>query len=326
MSSARALGLDVGSTTVKLVALGDGETLLYHRCERHHGRPAERARDLYSQAGAAFSGAPLGITGSVGVAMAAALCGRPMHEVHAVALAVEKRHPGTQSVVELGGQDAKVLLFDQRGQGHAEMNDRCAAGTGATIDRVAARIGLSERELGRLTLVGDLSVAAKCGVFAETDVVNLIKQGGSPAAAFSALARGIVVQNLAVLTRGRVPRPPVLLLGGPHAHLPILRQAWREALEELWASQGVATGPVSAPDHAALFAAIGAAEHAARGGRRLPAVGGALDDPRAEPPLMNGEQSGRAQLTPRATAPAGQTPSPPGYRRRLDDEQDRAAR
>ncbi len=309
-SEGRAIGLDIGSTTVKLVVLGAGRDLLFERCERHQGRPVELAERLYARARVEHPRAPLGITGSVGVAMAERLGARAVHEVHAVSLAVRARHPETRSVVELGGQDAKVLFFDGELRVETEMNDRCAAGTGATIDRVAGRIGLSEAELGQLTLVGDLCVAAKCGVFAETDVVNLIKRGASPAAAFSALARAIVVQNLAVLTRGRVLRPPVLLLGGPHAHLPALTEAWRDALAALWARREVPPGPVEAPDHAALFAAVGAAEHAARSGRRLPSIEGVLGTERRDGALLSptDDRAELARLTP------AETPSelPPG--------------
>ncbi len=289
-----AIGLDVGSTTVKRVVI-DGAEVVSSVCVRHAGRPREVVRDLLAEVRRAHPRLPTGVTGSIGVAMAAELDARPVHEVPAVALAVRTLHPATASAVELGGQDAKVLFLDRAGD--TEMNDRCAAGTGATIDRIAARLGLDEAELARARLEGDLRVAAKCGVFAETDCVNLVERGASPRAVLSALARAIVVQNLAVLGRGRVPPAPVLLLGGPHAHLPVLAEAWREALGRAWGERGVAPGPVEVPAHAELFAAIGAAAHAARGGRRLPIVTGVRAGSR-EGPALFGPGRDRAALGP----------------------------
>ncbi|MCA9605749.1 MAG: CoA activase, partial [Myxococcales bacterium] len=160
-----SIGLDVGSTTVKRVIV-EGADVVSEVCLRHLGRPEALARELCTEARRRFPGRPVGITGSIGVALAERLDARPVHEVPAVALAVRSQHPEVASVVELGGQDAKLLFLDRAGD--AEMNDRCAAGTGATIDRIAARLGLAEDELPRIRLRGDLRVAAKCGVFAET--------------------------------------------------------------------------------------------------------------------------------------------------------------
>ena len=268
------LGLDVGSTTAKLIALDREGGIAFARARRHRGRPVEVADGLLREAetelasgGFPFGRAPtttvepharIAVTGSIGSSLAPMAGGRSIHEVHALIAAVRLRDGACNTVIELGGQDAKLLLLDARPP-DAQMNDRCAAGTGATIDRVAHRLGLSEDELGRAHLVGDLLVAAKCGVFAETDIINLVKRGATPQAALGALARAIVVQNLAVLARGKQIRPPVLLLGGPHAHLPILAEAWVEAMADLGRRNGGAGGPVYVPSHAIFYAAIGAA-------------------------------------------------------------------
>lgn len=299
------IGVDVGSTTAKVVAVSATGDLLFHQCLRHRGRPKALASELLEAARLRFPGAPLGVTGSVGVALAGELSAVPVHEVHAVGLAVRQRHPEALSVVELGGQDAKILRLDGSAHVDAEMNDRCAAGTGATIDRIASRLGLDEGQLAGARLVGDLSVAAKCGVFAETDIVNLLKRGASWQEALSALARAIVVQNLAVLSRGRVLRPPIVLLGGPHAHLPILAEAWRQCLAELWSDRGLDSGPVLTPDHAELYAALGAAHHVRLGGRPLARVEGVLGSERAAPALWSTLDDGKAlaALTCAATPP-----------------------
>ncbi len=269
------LGIDVGSTTAKVVVVtGEGELLRYG-CRRHRGRPRRVVRELLDEVGPADAS---GITGSIGVALSDELAAVPSHEVHAVALAARAAAPDARTVIELGGQDSKIIALDPGGEHHAEMNDRCAAGTGATIDRVAHRLGLAADVLARLRLEGDLRVASRCGVFAETDVVNLVKRGASREQAMSALARGIVTQNLAVLTRGRSLRLPVLLLGGPNAHLPMLVEAWAERL-----------GDVHLPAHAELFAARGAALHVLRGGRPLPRVTGVVRGGRVDGPLVRHE-------------------------------------
>jgi predicted CoA-substrate-specific enzyme activase len=286
------LGIDVGSTTAKVVVL-EGSTLAFHACERHRGRAREVALELLARARSTLVGgghdAPiaLGVTGSIGAALAAELGGSFVHEVDAVVTATRAREPDTRVIVELGGQDAKLVFLGRRplplarseaaptharrgGCDDPQMNDRCAAGTGATLDRVARRLAFAEAEIATLRLSGDLRVAAKCGVFAERDVVNLIKLGASPADAMSALLRAIVVQNLAVLARGRVIAPPVLLLGGPLAHVPALVDAFREALADLFGREATARerahesagADVRVPAHAELFAAIGAAERA----------------------------------------------------------------
>ena len=280
-----ALGVDVGSTTAKVVVIGGDGRLEHAACARHHARPRACAEAMIARALAAIGEAPRarGVTGSIGTALAEPLGAVPVHEVRAVARAVEARGIACSSVVELGGQDAKILRLDEPVD--MQMNDRCAAGTGATIDRIVRRLGLLD--LGAIRLEGDLVVAAKCGVFAETDVVNLVKRGARAEAALSALARAIVVQNLAVLARGRALQPPVLLLGGPHRHLPILREAWAEALATLWARRGITPGPVEVPSHAELFAAWGAALHAACGARPTPSLASVLATRRVdevEPP------------------------------------------
>lgn len=273
-----ALGIDVGSTTAKAVVLAEDGSLLRHACRRHRGRPIEVTREVIEAV--RQEDEPLrGITGSLGVALAGDLRAVTAHEVHAVALATRARAPHVRTVIELGGQDAKILAMDPAGDHHAEMNDRCAAGTGATLDRIAHRLGLGPAELSDLRLEGDLRVASRCGVFAETDVVNLVKRGASRAEAMGALARAIVAQNLAVLARGRVLRTPALLLGGPHAHLPVLAEAWIEAL-----------GEAEVPSHAELFAAIGAALHVLRDGRPHPTLRGISSGSRVDPPLVRDER------------------------------------
>ncbi len=152
-----------------------------------------------------------------------------------------------RSVIELGGQDSKIIVFQESPMpGHlkkfASMNDKCAGGTGAIIERIAAKLNLSAEQLAQLRYDGvELHpVAGKCGVFAETDITGLQKQGVPPEQLMASLFDAIVLQNLSVLTRGHLLKPQLLLLGGPNFFFPGLREAWRHHLHRLWQQEKIA--------------------------------------------------------------------------------------
>ncbi|MCC6873495.1 MAG: CoA activase, partial [Sandaracinaceae bacterium] len=207
-----------------------------------------------------------------------------VHEVNAVTLAVETLHPDAGSVVELGGQDAKIIVFKQAKEDGdktaiASMNDKCASGTGATIDKCMIKVGVPSSEVVRLHFDDSKlhHVAAKCGVFAETDIVNLVKTGIPSPEILCSLADAIVMQNLSVLTRGNTLRPKVLLLGGPNTYLPFLQECWRKRIPEIWDERGFdyprdvpIEELICVPKNAELYAAYGAVMY---GLHEAPAVG-----------------------------------------------------
>ena len=121
------------------------------------------------------------------------------------------------------------------------MNDKCASGTGATIEKCTMKVGMENEDVQKLTFETDKlhHVAAKCGVFAETDIVNLVKTSVPSNEIMNSLADAIVMQNLTVLTRGNTLMPKVLLLGGPNTYLPFLQECWRMRISELWDERGV---------------------------------------------------------------------------------------
>lgn len=273
------IGLDVGSTTVKAVAMdAAGGAILWQDYRRHKTRQAEMAAEFLEAIEAAFPAVPraamrLFVTGSGGGALIPRLGGRFVQEVNAVSLAVEKLHPEAMSVIELGGQDAKIIVFKETEHGKkkiSSMNDKCAGGTGAVIDKIAAKLNIAPQALGEMGYerIALHAVAGKCGVFAETDINSLQKQGVPAHELMASLFESIVQQNLSVLTRGHTLRPTVLLLGGPHSYLRGLRESWRHHLPLLWVERGVvlpdpARSPadyVIAPQNAQYFAAIGAIE------------------------------------------------------------------
>ena len=273
--STLSLGIDIGSTTVKYVLCDEHFTILDKAYTPHDTKQVDtllellsdlqqRQPDRYNAIDKAY------ITGSGAARIAPAIQARFVQEVNAVVLAVEHLHPDVRSVVELGGQDAKIIHFKEREDGTknvlTSMNDKCASGTGATIEKCTMKVGVELDELSSLTFKDDAlhHVAAKCGVFAETDVVNLVKSSVPADEIMNSLADAIVMQNLTVLTRGNTLMPTVLLLGGPNTYLPFLQDAWRKRIRELWDERGVAYDPdhietlITVPDNAVYYAALGA--------------------------------------------------------------------
>jgi predicted CoA-substrate-specific enzyme activase len=277
------IGLDVGSTTVKaVVADASDGTTLWKEYQRHETRQAEKVLEFlvrieseYGDAAGQFS---VFITGSGGKTLASVIGARFVQEVTAVALAAERRCPRAGSAIELGGQDAKILIFQRdeesgRSKKIASMNDKCAGGTGAVIDKINAKLRLSPADLSMLRYEGVRvhPVAGKCGVFAETDINGLQKQGVPPQELMASLFESIVQQNLSVLTRGNTLLPDVLLLGGPNTFIPGLVECWQHNIPPIWEERGVSlpTGMspselIYVPADAQYFAALGCVEHALR--------------------------------------------------------------
>src|SRR5215813_1676577 len=279
------IGIDVGSTTVKAVVL-DGETfeVRWQDYQRHQTKQPEKVLELLERIEAEVPGGDAAagswrvfMTGSGAAPLCAPLGAKFVQEVNAVTLAVEKLHPDVGSVIELGGQDAKIIIFTTGKDGTKtavpSMNDKCASGTGATIDKCMIKVGLPSEQVRELHFDPEKlhHVAAKCGVFAETDIVNLVKSGVPANEVLCSLADAIVLQNLSVLTRGSTLRHRVLLLGGPNTYLPFLQECWRLRIPEIWRERGVSwpedrpvEETVFVPDNAQYYAAFGACVYGLR--------------------------------------------------------------
>ena len=214
------------------------------------------------------------LTGSGGGEIADRIGAKFVQEVTAVSLAVEKLHPEVYSVVELGGQDAKIIVFkddDETGRKKKipSMNDKCAGGTGAVIDKINAKLKIPTDLLAEQGYHGVKlhKVAGKCGVFAETDINGLQKVGTPSDELMASLFEAIVLQNLSVLTRGHTLRPHVLLLGGPNSFIRGMREAWQANIPRMWKERKVAIPDgakpedlIKVPQNAQYFAALGAIE------------------------------------------------------------------
>jgi activator of 2-hydroxyglutaryl-CoA dehydratase/predicted nucleotide-binding protein (sugar kinase/HSP70/actin superfamily) len=274
------IGMDIGSTTVKAVVLKrETREIIWSDYQRHQTKQPEKVLELLNDIFEALpqvtrDGAQMFVTGSGSGPIGEATGAKFVQEVNAVTFAVEYKHPDVRSVVELGGQDAKIIMFKEDAEGNlmgnASMNDKCASGTGATIDKCMIKVGAEPGFATSLHFNDEAlhHVAAKCGVFAETDVVNLVKSGIPADEVLNSLADAIVLQNLSVLTRGSTMKPKVLLLGGPNKYLPFLKECWQLRIPETWKDRGYeppadlsVEDMIFVPDNADLYAAFGAAAY-----------------------------------------------------------------
>ncbi|HZQ91270.1 MAG TPA: BadF/BadG/BcrA/BcrD ATPase family protein [Terriglobales bacterium] len=272
-------GVDVGSTTVKAVVVdAKSDQVLWQDYQRHETKQPEKLLEflqrLESEVGIAPNNCRVFITGSGGATLAGLVGAKFVQEVTAVSLAVEKLHPEVNSVIELGGQDAKIIVFKEdqstgRKKKIPSMNDKCAGGTGAVIDKINAKLKIPAERLCDQGYTGFKlhPVAGKCGVFAETDVNGLQKQGVPPDELMASLFEAIVMQNLTVLTRGHTLRPHVLLLGGPNTFIRGMREAWQANIPRMWQERKVELPSgarpedlIKVPANAQYFAALGSIE------------------------------------------------------------------
>ncbi|BAF73041.1 BadF/BadG/BcrA/BcrD ATPase family protein [Sulfurovum sp. NBC37-1] len=270
-----ALGIDIGSTTVKYVLCDRDFNIIAKAYTPHDTKQAPTLLRLLEELSQTHKEAydnidKVYITGSGASRIAPTLNARFVQEVNAVVLAVEHHHPDVNAVVELGGQDAKIIHFKEGKDGKktvlTSMNDKCASGTGATIEKCTMKVGMESEEVQKLTFATEKlhHVAAKCGVFAETDIVNLVKTSVPSNEIMNSLADAIVMQNLTVLTRGNTLMPKVLLLGGPNTYLPFLQDCWRMRIAELWDERGIDYDKnkldelIIVPENAQYYAALGA--------------------------------------------------------------------
>jgi activator of 2-hydroxyglutaryl-CoA dehydratase len=279
MPSNILVGMDVGSTTVKAVAVDPAtDQMIWSDYQRHETKQPEKTLEflgrLEADLGISGDNCRMFITGSGGGNLATLIGAKFVQEVTAVSLAVEKLHPEVHSVIELGGQDAKIIVFKPdpetgRKKKIPSMNDKCAGGTGAVIDKINAKLKIPAMELCEQGYLGIKlhKVAGKCGVFAETDINGLQKEGTPSDELMASLFDAIVLQNLTVLTRGHTLRPHVLLLGGPNTFIKGMREAWQTNIPKMWAERGVeipdgesAASCIKTPANAQYFAALGAIE------------------------------------------------------------------
>ena len=255
------IGVDIGSTTLKCVVLNERGELLYKDYRRHFSRIAESAAAMLGEIATAFPEEkdcdPV-ISGSAGMGIADAL-GLPfIQEVYATRTAVRHFLPDCDVVIELGGEDAKILFLGEDTE--VRMNGTCAGGTGAFIDQMATLLNVTPDEMNFLagSSKQTYTIASRCGVFAKSDIQPLINQGASKNDICASIFGAVVNQTVAGLAQGRPLEGKIVYLGGPLTFLSQLRKSFDETLDT--------TGIF--PENSLYYVALGAAlsdEHGAHG-------------------------------------------------------------
>ena len=251
------LGIDIGSTTVKIAILNKDGEIIFSDYQRHYANIQETLAKIIDEAYEEFGDMPVSpmITGSGGLTLSKHMEIPFVQEVVAVATSLKDYAPRTDVAIELGGEDAKIIYFtggiDQR------MNGICAGGTGSFIDQMATLLktdaaGLNEYAKNYKAIY---PIAARCGVFAKTDIQPLINEGATKEDLSASIFQAVVNQTISGLACGKPIKGNVAFLGGPLHFLTELKQAFIRTL-------GLEGDAIIAPEHSHLFAASGAAMNA----------------------------------------------------------------
>ena len=250
------VGVDVGSTTVKIV-ITEGDKLLYQKYERHYSQVRLKTLAFIRECEDILRGCDLrvAISGSAGLGLADAAGLLFVQEVYATFALVKEKEPGTDVVIELGGEDAKIIFL--KGGVDERMNGTCAGGTGAFIDQMATLLDVTPDELDALSLEHKkvYPIASRCGVFAKTDIQPLINQGVSKSDIAASIYYAVVNQTIAGLAQGRKIEGKVMFLGGPLFYNKGLKEAFKDVLK-------LPEGNAVFPEYALYSVALGASLYA----------------------------------------------------------------
>ncbi len=247
-------GIDIGSTTVKLVLLDENNNIIYGKYRRHCAHTQETLAELLEEAKGLTGncGLQVQITGSGSINLGKSLGIDFVQEVVAVASALQAVAPQTDVAIELGGEDAKIIYFDNGLE--ERMNGVCAGGTGSFIDQMAALLQTDAAGLNEAAAQYEqiYPIAARCGVFAKTDIQPLINEGATKANLAASIFQAVVNQTISGLACGKPIRGCVAFLGGPLHFLPELKKAFIRTLK-------LTPETTVDPENSHLFAAMGAA-------------------------------------------------------------------
>ena len=253
-----SLGIDVGSTTVKTVITNADGNIIYSKYQRHFSKVKETVTDQLKLIRADYPDEEFNvcITGSAGLGLANSAEIPFVQEVHAAFLAVKQKQPDADAVIELGGEDAKIIFLT--GGVEQRMNGSCAGGTGAFIDQMATLLGITADQLDELSLRAQkvYPIASRCGVFAKSDIQPLLNQGARREDIAASIFQAVVDQTVSGLAQGRTIEGKVLFLGGPLFFLKGLKRAFVKTL-------GLDEEHAVFPDEAPVFVAYGCSLYAA---------------------------------------------------------------
>ncbi len=246
------LGVDVGSTTLKCAVLDENNKIVYKEYNRHYSMIVEKTAELLQRISGIFPNEEemlIAVSGSAGMGMAENASLAFVQEVYATRTAVKRFIPDADVVIELGGEDAKILFLD--GGMEVRMNGSCAGGTGAFIDQMSTLLAISpdEMNLAAKSYEKIYTIASRCGVFAKSDIQPLLNQGAKKEDISASIFAAVVNQTIAGLAQGREIEGKVVYLGGPLTFLSELRTAFDRQLGK----EGIC------PDNSLYFVAMGAA-------------------------------------------------------------------
>jgi predicted CoA-substrate-specific enzyme activase len=249
------IGIDVGSTTLKCVVLDESDNMIFHSYERHFSQINEKTIELLEKLKEEFpnlSTASIAISGSAGMGLAQRLKIPFIQEVYATRLAVMKEIEDPDVVIELGGEDAKILFLSNGME--VRMNGSCAGGTGAFIDQMATLMGITLTEMNDMAKTYNkiYTIASRCGVFAKSDIQPLLNQGASKNDISCSIFQAVVNQTIGGLAQGRPIKGKVVYLGGPLTFFSELRNRFDDTLGLI----GIC------PENSLYFVALGAAHSA----------------------------------------------------------------
>lgn len=254
---AKLMGIDVGSTTVKVTVVDEDGKVLYKSYERHFAQVRETVlgelKKIREQFGGDFCAS---ITGSAGLGLSQRSGINFVQEVQAAFVAIRRFYPDADAAIELGGEDAKIIFIT--GGTEQRMNGSCAGGTGAFIDQMATLLNITVQEMDEYALQAEkiYPIASRCGVFAKSDIQPLINQGAKKQDISASIFQAVVDQTVSGLAQGRRIKGKVLFLGGPLYFLKGLRRAFVRTLH-------LTEESAVFPDDAPCFMSIGAALHSA---------------------------------------------------------------
>ncbi len=246
------IGLDIGSTTIKCVVLDDENKFIYSSYERHYSQITQKIGEILSKVRLNVKGADkacVALSGSAGMGVAESCSLDFVQEVYATRVAVNTFIPGTDVVIELGGEDAKILFLS--GGMEVRMNGTCAGGTGAFIDQMATLLNVDIEEFNALAQQYEktYTIASRCGVFAKTDIQPLLNQGARKSDIAESIFAAVVNQTVSGLAQGREIEGSVVYLGGPLTFMSELRRQFDKVLD----TKG------TCPENSLYFVAAGAA-------------------------------------------------------------------
>ncbi len=247
----KTIGLDIGSTTIKCIISDEGNNILFKEYKRHFSQITQSAADMLKGINGKYpdKNFKLCISGSAGMGIASALDIPFIQEVYATRSSVKKYLPDTDTVIELGGEDAKILFLSD--QLEVRMNGSCAGGTGAFIDQMATLLNITPEEMNTISMEHEkiYTIASRCGVFAKSDIQPLLNQGARKSDISASIFYAVVNQTIAGLAQGREIKGNILYLGGPLTYFSELRNSFDNTLK----LKGIC------PENSLYFVAIGAA-------------------------------------------------------------------